>query len=632
MSWLKAITGSFITPQAFWFLGLIPLLVLLYILKLRRSEVIIPSTMLWMKSLQDLTANAPFQKLRKNLLLLLQIIILLLVVFALARPFIQTSGIEGRNLCLLIDHSASMQTNEGGKTRLDLAKEEALKIVESMEGGDRAMVIGFAESADVRCELTDDRFHIRSAINGITAHDTRSNVKDAAQIIRSIAPVNPEVTAVVSNLEVLMFSDGNVAEGARLAALSVPIQYVRAGSSRNNAGITNFSTRGTEGEGEGRQCFVQVYNDAEAPLETTLTLYYGDDILGVDELTVPPGDTDEAVFVLPALEDGILRAELDHPDDLAVDNKAWLSLQQDTFIDVLLAGSADSIGGAMLRHVFSLEPRVRLSVTTPEQYAGLTDAFDLYLFDGWSPPTLPQGALVFINTLPSLPGLASAGEIANPPVMALDKDHPVMRFTNPSNIAIGKALKVTLPEGARTLVSTDGGPLIADISQALQPMLFIAFDIGDSNWPLQLSFPLFMQNVFAWVPETGTGGDPTLATGSPIEIHALTDVTEARILTPDGGEQRLALDPLRPVYFAATNDAGPYEVERGENHRHYALNLLSREESSIHPADTLALGDLQVAAAQGPVTFNKELWRWLLLAGLVVLALEWWVYTRRAEF
>ena len=55
-----------------------------------------------MKSLQDLTANAPFQKLRRNLLLLLQIIILLLIVFALTRPFIQTSGIEGRNLCLLI--------------------------------------------------------------------------------------------------------------------------------------------------------------------------------------------------------------------------------------------------------------------------------------------------------------------------------------------------------------------------------------------------------------------------------------------------------------------------------------------------------------------------------------------------
>lgn len=629
MSWL---TGSFITPKAFAFLGLIPLLILLYILKLRRSEIIIPSTMLWMKSLQDLTANAPFQKLRRNLLLLLQIIILLLVTFALARPYIKTRGIEGRNLCFLIDHSASMQTRETAGTRLDLAKAEALQIVESMEGGDKAMVIAFANSADVRCELTDDRYYLRRAIDGITAEDTRSNVKDAAQIVRSVAPINPNITAVISNLEVLVFSDGNISEGERLAALSLPVQYVRAGETRENAGITNFSTRGTGAEGDERECFVQVYNDAEAPLATTLSLYFEESLLGVDELDIAPGDTGEAIFVLPALEDGILRAELDHADALDVDNVAWLSIHQDTLIDVLLVGASDSISVSVLRHVFSLEPRVRLSVTTPEQYAGLADPFDLYLFDGWSPETLPQGALAFFNTLPSLEGLAATGELANPPVMGLEKSHPVMRFTNPSNISIASARQVTLPEGAKTLVSTEGGPLIADISQALQPMLLLTFDIGDSNWPLHLSFPLFIQNLIAWVPSSGLAGEGSIPTGSPLELYALPDTLEAQVHTPGGGTETVALDPLRPVYFAATAVAGSYEVERGEHHDHYAINLLSREESAIHPAETLEMGTLEVAAAKGPVSFNRELWRWLLLAGLAILAVEWWVYTYSAEY
>lgn len=629
MNW---IASHFVTPQAFAFLGLIPLLVLLYILKLRRSEVIIPSTMLWMRSLQDLTANAPFQKLRRNLLLLLQILILLFLVFALSRPFIKTSGIEGRNLCLLIDHSASMQTREDGGTRLEEAKVEALKVVDSMERGDKAMVIAFDDSADVRCELTDDRYYIRNAINGIAADDTRSDVKDAAQILRSVAPINPDVTAVIANLEVLVFSDGNFAEGERLGDLSLPVQYIQTGTTRENAGIVNFSTRGGAGEGEVRQCFVQVYNDSETPLAATLSLYFEDALLGVDALEIASGDTGESIFVLPDLEEGILRAELDVDDALPADNVAWLSIRQDTFIDVLLVGNADSVGGKLLRHVFSLEPRVKLAVTTPEAYAGIDEAFDLYLFDGWSPESLPLAALVFINTVPAVEGLAAVGELANPPVMGLEKDHPVMRFTNPSNITIAKAIQVTLPEGARTLVSTDGGPLIADITQALKPMLLVTFDLGDSNWPLHLSFPLFMQNLLAWAPAGGQTGDGVLATGEALEIFALPDVEEARVRTPVGAVETLALDPTRPVYFAATKKAGPYTVDRGENRSHYAVNLLSREESAIAPADTLALGALEVAAAQGPVTFNKELWRWLLLAGLAVLMVEWWVYTYRAEY
>jgi hypothetical protein len=79
MQWL---TGAFLAPAFLGFLALIPVIVLLYLLKLRRTEIVIPSTYLWIKSLQDLTANAPFQRLRKNLLLLLQIIAVLLLAIA----------------------------------------------------------------------------------------------------------------------------------------------------------------------------------------------------------------------------------------------------------------------------------------------------------------------------------------------------------------------------------------------------------------------------------------------------------------------------------------------------------------------------------------------------------------------
>ena len=69
--------------------GLLALpVILLYMLRLRRQEIEVSSIMLWQQLLQDTEANTPWQRLRRNLLLLLQLLILAALVFALARPFI----------------------------------------------------------------------------------------------------------------------------------------------------------------------------------------------------------------------------------------------------------------------------------------------------------------------------------------------------------------------------------------------------------------------------------------------------------------------------------------------------------------------------------------------------------------
>ena len=71
---------------ALWGMLVLPAVVLLYFLKRKRNEHVISSTLLWKQATQDLRVNSPFQRLRKNLLLLLQLLILALVVFALAGP------------------------------------------------------------------------------------------------------------------------------------------------------------------------------------------------------------------------------------------------------------------------------------------------------------------------------------------------------------------------------------------------------------------------------------------------------------------------------------------------------------------------------------------------------------------
>ena len=91
----------------------IPILIF-YMLRLRRQEIVVSSSQLWRQVLQDRQANAPWQRLRRNWLLYLQLLVLALLVLALARPFLAGGGRPSGNLVVILDASASMQARDGG--------------------------------------------------------------------------------------------------------------------------------------------------------------------------------------------------------------------------------------------------------------------------------------------------------------------------------------------------------------------------------------------------------------------------------------------------------------------------------------------------------------------------------------
>src|SRR4029453_16820908 len=108
-------------PAALALLALAIPIIIFYMLRLRREELNVSSELLWRRALQDRTANAPWQRLRRNLLLLLQLLLLVLLVASLARPFLFSDAPAAGNIVVVLDASASMQARdeEGGITRFE---------------------------------------------------------------------------------------------------------------------------------------------------------------------------------------------------------------------------------------------------------------------------------------------------------------------------------------------------------------------------------------------------------------------------------------------------------------------------------------------------------------------------------
>ena len=175
-------------PLALLGLALLAPVIAMYLLKRRREEVPVSSTFLWERVVQDIEANAPWQRLRRNLLLLLQLLFLLLAIFGLARPFVTAAGAAGQSLIVVLDTSISMGARDGAQgTRLDTARAEALRLMEGLPDNGRVTVIRAGNGADILAANTNDQVAVRAALEGLQPLAPDSDLTPALNLAAAAA-------------------------------------------------------------------------------------------------------------------------------------------------------------------------------------------------------------------------------------------------------------------------------------------------------------------------------------------------------------------------------------------------------------------------------------------------------------
>src|SRR5262249_46983962 len=123
---------QFLTPLGFALASLAVPIILLYMLKLRRKQVQVSSTFLWQQLLRDQQANAPWQKLKRNLLLILQLLILTALVMAFARPAIRVPTVATGSVIVLLDASASMNATDLTPSRFEAARNSVTDLINGL--------------------------------------------------------------------------------------------------------------------------------------------------------------------------------------------------------------------------------------------------------------------------------------------------------------------------------------------------------------------------------------------------------------------------------------------------------------------------------------------------------------------
>jgi len=617
-------TVNFLNLSAFGLLGLVPVIVLLYLLKLKRKPQVVSSTLLWFRAVQDLEANAPFQRLRKNLLLFLQLLILLLLVLALARPYLQAATRVKQSIAVILDRSASMQATDVAPSRFEAAVEKAQVLIGDLSEGDRMMLIAASHQAQVLQAFTEDKEQLYQALRSVEAVDTETDLTEAFLLAQSLLQNQP-------GGEMVILSDGGFGDLPPLAVKGVRARYVPFGQRCENLALSALDIRSDPAAPGTYQLFASVSNLCSAQRTADLELYVDGAIVDSQPLTLPPGESRAEVFRVSGVERGILEVRLDVEDDLAVDNRAYAVFAPEETTEVLLVGPPIHF----LQRALALDPRVSLSQR--ESAEGFeAGRYDLVLFNGECPPDLsPNGNYVFFACAPeSWAAKVSGPAIEYPPIVDWNRAHPLLRFVSLDNVAIVRTLQLESPPAAEILVESLKTPLLAlSIEQGRFFSLFVPFDLLDSNWMLRASFPILITNLVDFCRDSPGGGgafsQQTTGRPVPLFVGSRTAADTLEVRSPAGVRYSVPIVG-DPVYFTSTERAGLYEVTAaGRERESFAVNLLSLRESNIAPRAEIQLGSETLEGEAGELKTNQEIWKSLAVVALLILLAEWWVYHRR---
>ncbi len=651
---------SFLTPWSAILAAAvaIPLLLLLYFLKLRRQALRMASTMLWRSATEDLQANIPFQRLRWSLLLLLQLLLLTTLLAALARPVVDAGNPAASRMILIIDRSASMNapdptwTGPSAASRLDAAKEAAREMVDRL--GRRSepaelMVVAFGATPQVFSGFESNRRLLLDAIDAIEPTDEQADL-DAALRLAGAFAVGQE-TPDQAPPDVVLFSDGGVGvpqaagsrsdRGFQLAAGAMRFVGVgpAPGTPVDNIGIAAFSARRDFREPGRVLIFARLVNAGPEAVDTTLTLRVDGAPVEIKALHVT-GATEqglgEAAYTaaqqIPS--SAVLSLSCARPDDLPADNTAALIVQPPAAPRIGVVHAGDKPDRFLIGLLESTEPQ-RLVVLPAGAGDELVlpwaaDDLDLIVFDRVAPDRLPPIPSLTLGAV--MPGLGHR-EPTGPGaarVLSWDRGHPVMRHVSLDNLVYTDFGGYELSPQWTGLAFGPQGAVIAVRSSGPARHVAVGFNLTNSNWPMDVSVTVFLQNVMDHLLLAAGEAAIGFRAGEPVVVRGRPGVRQLRVEGPLNATIEIeptseaTLPPLRRVGLYHIRGAMP-PMER------VAVNMFSDLESDIRPRWSLSVNAGEARAGSVGDAAPLELWPLLTAVALGLLLLEWVVYCVRVR-
>ncbi|MEZ4314174.1 MAG: VWA domain-containing protein, partial [Polyangiaceae bacterium] len=247
------------------------IVVVFYILKLRRRPIAVPFSKIWERILRDKEATSLFSQLKRLLSLLLQLALLALMIMALGDPRTAVNLVESRNIVVLIDASASMKTTdvEPAANRVEVAKDRVKQMVRGLSGSDRMLIAQMDAAITPLSTMTSEVSDLEAAVAAVGATDASADFPKALRFAT-------DTLRGLTRPEIIIVSDGALGTPADASGMvhtgDITVSYVPIGTGGANAAISNFAVRRYPLDKSRYEVMLEITNTTDQPMEVELSL------------------------------------------------------------------------------------------------------------------------------------------------------------------------------------------------------------------------------------------------------------------------------------------------------------------------------------------------------------------------
>ncbi len=633
---------SFASPLFLWAFTLLIPLITVYFLKVKPRKHQTTALFLW-QSIYDKKHNESlFNRLRDLISLLLMLLLVSLLVLAMAKPQYVTQ--KDKDLLILIDNSASMQTSESRESRLQEAKDQANKIVQALGAGKRAAIATVADDVKFKTFMSSNQRLLGRALDKIQPTELPFDRNALKNLFLK--------GTKAENVRVILISDG-VGPGSLLTSKESqqPIEFLKVGKKSKNVGFISCDLQIKKMNADQMSFYFQLANASDKPVNTEIYLYHLDQedqqnlqsinpITDLDDIkniptnpykvisvTISPGINDSAIYDVPQMIPGKWMALLNYDDAMILDNTVYMTIKKPNPVSI----------GILAKERYFFEHSVQafsqssgLINLTPLQQDNITQATpeitvcqtveDFQSLTASLPKSQKNKAIIFNPSADSsfFQGDNTELETGSYVIKAIQKDDPALRFYDVTTIPFYGAKKIQPTQSTQVIAETDNGiGLIWRMTDGNKDCLIVNMDPGQSNFYFSPYFPVMIYRMALTL-----SGDEGINVASyhTNSIYNSPNTKEKINLTPPTNTQISTTNKTIATSSPLTQ-TGFYTLNKPNSQQFIGCSLLNANETLVNPND--------IKSTIKPIKKGHSISHWLIIAALLIAAIESLLYHRR---